>query len=157
MRTQREPRALFAALNPIIHFRIFDAWARRCAPLPTLRACYACSGGLKTKRLRNYLHRHWPGINPPLLQTAALPAGQLMEQGGEPCAEQKLCADALVTVSPMMKVAQRSVFMNISPFGITTAVICPLTNRGWCETSHRQRKIRTRRTARSLRPAFRIW
>jgi hypothetical protein len=37
-----------------------------------------------------YLHRHWPGINPPLLQTAALPAGQLMEQGGEPCAEQKL-------------------------------------------------------------------
>jgi hypothetical protein len=37
-----------------------------------------------------HLHRHWPGINPPLLQTAALPAGQLMEQGGEPCAEQKL-------------------------------------------------------------------
>jgi hypothetical protein len=37
-----------------------------------------------------YLHRHWPGINPPLLHTAALPAGQLMEQGGEPCAEQKL-------------------------------------------------------------------
>jgi hypothetical protein len=37
-----------------------------------------------------YLHRHWPGINPPLLQAAALPAGQLMEQGGEPCAEQKL-------------------------------------------------------------------
>jgi hypothetical protein len=37
-----------------------------------------------------YLHRHWPGTNPPLLHTAVLPAGQLMEQGGEPCAEQKL-------------------------------------------------------------------
>ena len=45
----------------------------------------------------------------------------------------------------MMKAAKRSVFMNISPFGITTAVICPLTNRVWCETSHRQRKIRTLR------------
>jgi hypothetical protein len=48
-------------------------------------------GGLKIKGFgMRYLHRHWPGINPPLLQTAALPAGQLMEQGGEPCAEQKL-------------------------------------------------------------------
>jgi len=58
---------------------------RRCALATLFQAASKPSGfGMR------YLHRHWPGINPPLLQTAALPAGQLMEQGGEPCAEQKL-------------------------------------------------------------------
>jgi hypothetical protein len=48
-------------------------------------------GGLKIKGLRNALSAQTlAGNYPPLLHTAALPAGQLMEQGGEPCAEQKL-------------------------------------------------------------------
>jgi hypothetical protein len=71
-----------------------NAWAERSekrARLSPLRACTLAQAALKPSGFgMRYLHRHWPGINPPLLQTAALPAGQLMEQGGEPCAEQKL-------------------------------------------------------------------